>query len=87
MIPLPKKYLAKLVAQLFFDNWVRHRAYPWDRVSDRDKVFQTLFWQHLMRKFGINLVMTTAFHPVEDGQTERVNQVLNMFMRSFCEGD
>ena len=31
--------------------------------------------------------MTMAWHPKEDGQTERINTIFNMYMRSFCKGD
>ena len=72
---------------MFFDNWVRHKGFPCDIVSDRSLVFQTTFWQPVMCKTRVNLTMTTAWHPEGDGQTERINSILNMYMRSFCEGD
>lgn len=86
-VPCSKQATAEEVAQLFLDHWVRHRGFPWDIVSDRGLLFQTQFWQHMMRRTGVRLSMTTAWHPQGDGQTERINSILNMYMRAFCEND
>ena len=40
-ISCSKLVTAEEVAQLFIDNWVRFRGFPWDIVSDRGVVFQT----------------------------------------------
>ena len=43
-VPCSKQATAEEVAQFFLDNWVRHRGFPWDIVSDRGLLFQTQFW-------------------------------------------
>jgi hypothetical protein len=86
-VPCNTRDTADRIADLFMDQWVRYHGFPWDIVSDRDLKFQTLFWQHVMRRSGVAMNMTTAFHPQGDGQTERINSILNMYMRSFCEND
>jgi hypothetical protein len=52
-------------------------------VSDRDSRFTSKFWQSLLSTLGIGLRMTTAFHPQTDGQTERVHQTIEAFLRAF----
>lgn len=57
---------------------------PDDIVSDRDSKFISHFWQSLMDLLNVKLNLSTAFHPQTDGQTERVNQVLEQYLRSYC---
>jgi len=41
--------------------------------------------QELNRMLGIKSKMLTAFHPQTDGQTERVNQELEQYLRMFID--
>lgn len=50
-------------------------------MSDRDRVFTSHFWQELFKLVGTQLHLSSAYHPQSDGQTERVNQCLEMFLR------
>ncbi|POM77142.1 Pol protein [Phytophthora palmivora] len=53
-------------------------------VSDRDRHITGAFWDTLFQLLGTTLTMSTADHPQTDGQTERVNRVLEDTLRSIC---
>ena len=54
-----------------------------DIVSDRDSRFTSNTWKDFLSVTGIRPHMSTAFHPQTDGQTERVNQVIEAYLRPF----
>ncbi|KAJ1689340.1 hypothetical protein LUZ63_013495 [Rhynchospora breviuscula] len=80
-LPLKHPYTTSEVAQLFLDNIYKLHGLPQNLVSDRDPVFTSTFWKELMAKIGIQLNMSTAYHPQSDGQTERLNQCLEQYLR------
>jgi hypothetical protein len=83
-IPLPTVNKTEDLAKLFLNSVWKHHGLPDDIVSDRDSKFISHFWQSLMDLLTVKLNLSTAFHPQTDGQTERVNQVLEGYMRSYC---
>ncbi|XP_073260705.1 uncharacterized protein [Populus alba] len=40
-------------------------------VTDKDRIFTSVFWKELFKKLGVRMLMSTAYHPQIDGQTER----------------
>ena len=83
LAPTVKDLTAEGFAQLFVENVVRLHGMPAEIVSDRDKLFTSPFWTALSALFGTQRSMSTAFHPQSDGQTERVNRVLEDTLRHF----
>ncbi|KAH0609221.1 uncharacterized protein H6S33_001449 [Morchella sextelata] len=45
---------------------------------------ESKFWYSLMKLLGVNLCLSTAYRPQADGQTERVNQMLEQYLRNYC---
>ncbi|GMF23069.1 unnamed protein product [Phytophthora fragariaefolia] len=62
----------------------RHQGLPESIVSDRDPRFTSAFWTALFQLLGTKLSMSTAAHPGTDGQTERVNRVLEDVLRCYA---
>jgi hypothetical protein len=51
-------------------------------VSDRGTQFTSKFWEKLHESMDIKLNFSSAYHPQTDGQTERVNQILEDMLRA-----
>ena len=84
-IPIPDgQKTAEGCAKLFLANVWKLHGLPSDIVSDRDPVFTSKFWAELMERLDVRLRKSTAFRPQTDGQTERVNQSLEQYLRQYC---
>ena len=51
-------------------------------VLDRGSQFTSRFWQSVHEALGTHLNFNTAYHPQTDGQTERLNQILEDVLRA-----
>ena len=72
------------VADTFFEHVFKHHGIPRQIISDRGTQFAGQVFQEFCKKIGIRSTMSTAYHPQTDGQTERVNQSLEQYLRIFC---
>jgi transposase InsO family protein len=73
------------LAELFYSEIELEYGNPEGIVSDRGSVFTSEFWSKLCYHSRIKLRFSTAFHPQTDGQTERMNQVLEDYLRCFVD--
>ncbi|KAA0040689.1 pol protein [Cucumis melo var. makuwa] len=81
-VPGKSTYTASKWAQLYMSEIVRLHGVPVSIVSDRDARFTSKFWKGLQTAMGTRLDFSTAFHPQTNGQTERLNQVLEDMLRA-----
>ena len=51
-------------------------------ISDKDPKFTAHFWKSFRKAMGTQLMMSTAFHPQTDGQSEMTIQVLEDMLRA-----
>jgi hypothetical protein len=51
-------------------------------VSDKGTQFTSKFWERLHETLDTQLCFSSAYHPQNDGQTERVNQILEDMLRA-----
>lgn len=75
------------IATLFVQHVARLHGMPRSIVSDRDPRFTSAFFSELCKLWQVDQNMSTAFHPQSDGQTERVNRVVEDTLRSYVTGD
>lgn len=83
-IGLKHPFTALSVAKQFMLHIYKLHGLPHAIVSNRDKIFTSMLWQELFRLAGVELRMSSAYHPQSDGQTERVNQCMETFLRCFA---
>ena len=76
---------AEELADIFLDNVFKLHGLPRELVSDRDPRFTSKLWQALMNRLGVSTAMSSAYHPQTDGNTERVNRVLEDMLRHFID--
>ncbi|CAI7876456.1 unnamed protein product [Closterium sp. NIES-54] len=86
-IPTNATATAEAIARLFFDRIITIHGIPATLISDRDPKFTSKFWKELMGLLGTKLAMSSAYHPQTDGQTERLNQVVEQLLRTACKDD
>jgi hypothetical protein len=83
LFPVKETITGKQTAELFLNNIFRLHGLPEDIVSDRDPRFTASFWKQLFQLLGTQLKMSTTHHPETDGQTERVNRVVEDTLRCY----
>jgi hypothetical protein len=69
------------IAKIFMKDIFILHGMPRKIISDRDTKFTSSFWKSLMVGFETKLLFSTAYNPQIDGQTERVNQILEDILR------
>ena len=83
--PTTKTSTARDIALLFLSKvWALH-GMPKRMLHDRDTRFTSNFWTSFFALCGIKQLNSSAFHPQTDGQTERVNRVVEDFLRHFSD--
>ncbi|KAF8746754.1 hypothetical protein RHS01_08828 [Rhizoctonia solani] len=86
-IPTSKKTTAKGLADLFVAHVWKLHGLPVRTISDRGTTFTGKFLRALYQRLGINPSFSLAYHPESDGQTERVNQFIEFYLRSYVSAD
>jgi transposase InsO family protein len=83
-IPTTTDLDATALARLYIAQIIRLHGTPESIISDRGPVFISSFWQSLQHLLGTKLKFSTAYHPQSDGQTERINAILENYLRHYC---
>jgi transposase InsO family protein len=71
-----------LLRELYMSRIVCLHGVPKKIVSDRGTQFTSRFWERLREALDTQLCFSSAYHPQTDGQTERVNQILQDMLRA-----
>ncbi|GJP70678.1 hypothetical protein CLOP_g1585 [Closterium sp. NIES-67] len=63
---------------------------PWNPqtlISHRDPKFTSKLWKELMRLLITRLEMSSTYHRQTNGQTERLNQIVEQLLRVACKDE
>ena len=74
---------AKDVADTFLREVRKPHRLRTEITSDLEVKFSGEFWESLWKMLGAKRRMWTAYHPRTDRHTERTNQVLEGYLRTF----
>ena len=72
------------LAQAWIREVVRLHGVPKRIISDRGPLMNAKHWDTFQHYLNSRRVLTSAFHPQTDGQTERQNQTLEQYLRCYC---
>ena len=82
-IPTHESVTSEVTACLYFDNIFQFHGRSDCLVSDGGTQFTAGFSRALCKLVGITKNLSTTFHPQTDGQTERVNAILEQYLRGY----
>ena len=78
-----EKMLVEGLVKLFQDHIWKLHGLPQSIISDRGVQFVAGMIKELNNLLGIQMKLSIAYHPQTDGQTERLNQELEQYLRVF----
>ena len=84
-IPVHTTDTAVDTARVVFNNVIAHYGVPREIVSDWDRMWSGEFWKEVCLYLDIKRLMATAYHPQTDGQTENLNQTLEIALRAYID--
>ncbi|KAE8729020.1 hypothetical protein F3Y22_tig00004013pilonHSYRG00176 [Hibiscus syriacus] len=82
-IPASKVCPAEEAARLFLKYVVKYLGVPKMIISDQDTRFTGRFCKELFKLMGSSLNFSKSVHPQTDGQTERVNALIETYLRHY----
>jgi len=83
-IPCNKTIDATLTAQNYIDHVYQCFGLPDSFLSDHSPQFSSQVFRKMAWLLGIKTLRSMAYHLQTDGETERVNQELEIYFRIFC---
>ena len=71
------------IAKIYRDEIWKLHGIPRKILSDRGLQFTSKFMKELTKVLGMKRQLSTAYHLQTDGQTERINQEIGMFLQHY----
>jgi transposase InsO family protein len=84
LVPCNKTIDALGTADAYLDHIYKRFGLPDQWISDRGPQFVAQVFKEIGRLLGIKLTPSTAYHPQTDGESERMNQEIEAYLRIYC---
>ncbi|KAK3548074.1 hypothetical protein QTP70_004504 [Hemibagrus guttatus] len=84
LIPMKGLPTALQSAETLFQHVFHNFGLPEDIVSDRGPQFTSRVWTVFCNRLGINISLSSGYHPQSNGQAEQLNQEIGRFLRTYC---
>ncbi|GJY10676.1 putative reverse transcriptase domain-containing protein [Tanacetum coccineum] len=81
-VPMRETDPMEKLARMYLKEVVTRHEILVSNIFDRDPRFALNFWRSLQNALGMNLDMSTVYHPQTDGQSERTIQTLEDMLRA-----
>lgn len=82
-IPTTESIGAEGTIELLWNNIIPRFGIPKKIITDRGPQFASKLARETHRLMGTQTSLSTAYHPQTDGQTERINQELETYLRIY----
>lgn len=66
-IALTHPFSAQDVTHTFLNHFYKFYGLSASIVTNKDKIFSSIFWRKLFRRLGVKLFMSSTYHPQTDG--------------------
>ena len=86
-VPTNTRVTEEETARLFFKHVISKFRIPRQVISERDTRWRGDFWKEICRLMGMRRSLTTSYHPQADGQTEILNQGLEISISTYIGPD
>jgi hypothetical protein len=74
----------KVLVDRFLMYVVQAHGLPSSIILDRGSLFTSQFWKRVMEAMGTSRNLSIVFYPESDGQTERINAILEQYLWAYC---
>jgi Integrase zinc binding domain/Integrase core domain len=84
LCPTTKTVTIDGIGDLLHENLYKQFGLPDKMLSDRGPQFTAKAFRVMLSRLGVNLVLSTAYHPQTDETMECVNQEIEAYMAIYC---
>jgi hypothetical protein len=84
IVPTTDKVDLDGIAEIHHRSIFRLHGIPQKFISDQSPQFASCMMRALLKQLGVEAGITTAYHPQTNGQTERINHKVAIYLRMFC---